>query len=733
MRKFAKLLSIVAAVAMLGSAGTANADLQARGVVSPLNGYPAWYQDFNGLALSLCLDQTPFVAPALGPTACVLTPDFDPDPAAAIFRTIPGGPFLPITTNPAQIADNTFPDESFYFMASTSGVSLGGGIDVILYEAAIEGGFAAAVVNGGQAVFSRIRVRANVTQTGTYTMTHPYGVETFVVNAIDPGAPEINFTNDVPGLVPGAFDTAVTPTIGFGPPFVGPRFLTRADGTFFIHPVTGDRYIGDNATPVAVTGGLNGINSVTIDGPAGTFLSNTFVLMGKVVGMEITAPAGGNDFGVFKLNNASPAKTYTVTNFTGLPATIAPLTSSSPEFSFPALADTCSNATLAATGAGSTCTFDVVFTPVATAASTGTITVSTANAPNATVTVTGTGDGIAPTLTVGPNFFTNALSATISGTATDNLLVHDVNVSLGGVIQGTSTVTDGNWSFVASGFTLNSPNVFTVAAVDAALPAPGNTTTLPITITHDSILPAVSVTTPVAASLINDPTPTLNFTASDTNLDLEALIVQVDGATVPALTGQPLALLTDGPHTVTVDGSDLAGNHTIVTNSFTVDATPPAITVVSPKIINARQGQASPALTVTVNDANPVPANTVVTLDGTDVTALATLGPFTAGSAHTLVVNATDGAGNLSTTTLPFTVVFSDGRISSLGAADPAIADALLALRHAVSLITLDADQFAHGDVAPLDVNGIPNPNGVVDVADALIILRRVVGLITTF
>jgi hypothetical protein len=82
---------------------------------------------------------------------------------------------------------------------------------------------------------------------------------------------------------------------------------------------------------------------------------------------------------------------------------------------------------------------------------------------------------------------------------------------------------------------------------------------------------------------------------------------------------------------------------------------------------------------------------------------------------------------------LPFTIVFADGRIVSLGALEPGIADALAALRHIVQLITLDADQFAHADVAPLDVNGIPNPNGTVDIADALTILRRIVGLITTF
>jgi hypothetical protein len=186
---------------------------------------------------------------------------------------------------------------------------------------------------------------------------------------------------------------------------------------------------------------------------------------------------------------------------------------------------------------------------------------------------------------------------------------------------------------------------------------------------------------------------------------------------------------------VAVDASDGAGTHTIVTNSITVDATAPAITVVSPKIFFARSGQTNPALTITVADANPAPASTVVTLDGVVVTAQPTLGPFTAGSAHTLVVTAADGAGNTATTgPLAFTIVLSDGRIVAVSPADPGVADALLALKHAVGILPLlVGDQFAHGDVAPLDANGVPQPNGVIDVADALIILKRVVGLITTF
>ena len=60
MRKFSKVLFIVAVLVMLGKGGAANADLLALGSVNPATGYPFWYQDNNGLALSLCLDQNGF-------------------------------------------------------------------------------------------------------------------------------------------------------------------------------------------------------------------------------------------------------------------------------------------------------------------------------------------------------------------------------------------------------------------------------------------------------------------------------------------------------------------------------------------------------------------------------------------------------------------------------------------------------------------------------------------------
>jgi len=51
-------------------------------------------------------------------------------------------------------------------------------------------------------------------------------------------------------------------------------------------------------------------------------------------------------------------------------------------------------------------------------------------------------------------------------------------------------------------------------------------------------------------------------------------------------------------------------------------------------------------------------------------------------------------------------------------------------LRIVVGLVTPTLDDFSHGDVAPLNY-GVPAPDGSIDLLDALVILRRVVGLVS--
>lgn len=58
------------------------------------------------------------------------------------------------------------------------------------------------------------------------------------------------------------------------------------------------------------------------------------------------------------------------------------------------------------------------------------------------------------------------------------------------------------------------------------------------------------------------------------------------------------------------------------------------------------------------------------------------------------------------------------------------IADAFRALKIAVGLIAPSVSDLAHGDVAPL-VNGKPQPDGSIDIGDAVVILRKAIGILS--
>jgi hypothetical protein len=71
-------------------------------------------------------------------------------------------------------------------------------------------------------------------------------------------------------------------------------------------------------------------------------------------------------------------------------------------------------------------------------------------------------------------------------------------------------------------------------------------------------------------------------------------------------------------------------------------------------------------------------------------------------------------------------VVMADGKLNGSGAVDGT--DALKALRIAAGIDPLAASDLAHGDVAPL-ANGQRHPDGKIDLADVVAILRKVVNL----
>lgn len=709
-KTFSLCMAAALCVALTLSAGTANATLQARSQQLDAAGLPFWYQDITGAAAQPCVG-----------VFCGLV--------------VPNGTFN--GTFPVSFPGN-YPEEFFYWSAQSAFFPVGTFTADVLMALEIvfvdgNGNLVGPTAPGAKpSPFQRLNITVAPPQggqlpaTGTLTAVGPWGTSTFDI-AAECGAPQNNKKCQIKRDLP----TGAIPPINFDIPLGAGGFTVPNESiTTFLKqtvPPPPAGFFGDGAA----IGATSPPATVTISGTLGSGSISLWTITGQTTGLDI-APAGAQDFGVWKVGATStPVKTFTITNLTGS-VTAVPVITPPPGYTLSA--NTCT-AGLNAVAPGNTCTFDVAFAPLANAVASGNITILATPAPTATIPVTGTGDSLAPVLTLDPVVpVTKLTTQTISGSVSDNVSVASVQVSVNGVSQGTATITPGNpastWTKSITLPNTNAGNSISVTATDTAQPGGNVSGAQTATITNDTINPVVSVSVPVNGSLINNKTPALNFNVNDANLAFTT--VSVDNAVVtpaPATLG-PLA---DGLHTVKVDAGDAAGNAGTASTSFTVDATGPVFNVTSPAA--GKIGSASPLFTFTVTEPHPATPNPmVVKVDGAVVAKVSgdTLGPFAPG-AHTLQIDSADTLGNTATKVVNFTVVLADGSMTSLGALPASISDALLALRVAVGLdttITPGSDAFMHGDVAPL-VNGVPNPDGKIDISDALTILRKVVGIIT--
>jgi hypothetical protein len=106
--------------------------------------------------------------------------------------------------------------------------------------------------------------------------------------------------------------------------------------------------------------------------------------------------------------------------------------------------------------------------------------------------------------------------------------------------------------------------------------------------------------------------------------------------------------------------------------------------------------------------------------------------PLAGAAVHSAGLSAAvrDRAGNpLEPTSWSFTTLPDGLLVGSSGL--PGVADALQALRISVGLVQPSAEQALRGDVAPLGGDGLPHPDGQINLLDALTILRRSLGLVS--
>ncbi|ANH98852.1 hypothetical protein A8L59_15985 [Pseudomonas koreensis] len=227
--------------------------------------FPMWYQDSNQLSMELCQSRAASsrVAASTPPAyMCTLLPE----------------PGIFDDSLPMVFPDN-WPPEAFWFLAETTIPNNGAGFGMDAYVAGIEAAFASEnPTDGDQQSFARIRIRVNVPVAGTYTITHPYGVET--VNVTTPGRRAINITKDIGIGAPGDFSGTLNGAIG--------PFLRSINGPYTeVNPDTGgvETFVGDPNLTEAVTGSPFDTNFVRIVGPsgAGTIQTNLFTVAGKVL------------------------------------------------------------------------------------------------------------------------------------------------------------------------------------------------------------------------------------------------------------------------------------------------------------------------------------------------------------------------------------------------------------------------------------------------------------------
>lgn len=187
--------------------------------------------------------------------------------------------------------------------------------------------------------------------------------------------------------------------------------------------------------------------------------------------------------------------------------------------------------------------------------------------------------------------------------------------------------------------------------------------------------------------------------------------------------------LVAGTNTITVSATDSVGNVTTATGSILLDTVAPSLSinaVATPTAVSTQllSGTVESGITPIVLIGS---AATVGPVAVTGSTWSATLTGLAAG-ANLITVIAVDSAGNATIKTASITFSVADGDIVVTGVVD--IVDALKALRIAAGLDTATALELLHGDVAPL-VNGIPTQNNTIDIADALLILKKAVGMAT--
>lgn len=303
---------ILATAMLTAMAFTAHAACPANGAtpfyaspVDPANGFAEYVEDSQGLALALCLN----------PNFCF----FDP--------VVPGNTFSELIG---------FGAEGFWWLGEAT-LTTAGGVDAVIVMGAEAAFNTEDPGPGEQFPFTRLRIRVDIAIPGIYTVTHPFGQETYVLpNA---GTRVINDSFDIEFMPNAVNQGRVAPWLTWDT-FPGDSALDiNNDGV--------DEFIGISGVAHAVKGApcgnnffrisavaLDGVTPIAIDpddqdgdGDTSSITENLFSIQGRVFPGNVETPlsVGGvtysrNAGGITRLNLHATAPTTATVGYDTTPA-----------------------------------------------------------------------------------------------------------------------------------------------------------------------------------------------------------------------------------------------------------------------------------------------------------------------------------------------------------------------------------------------------------------------------
>lgn len=320
--------------------------------------------------------------------------------------------------------------------------------------------------------------------------------------------------------------------------------------------------------------------------------------------------------------------------------------------------------------------------------------------------------------------FTSDQDLNVSGTVTDNGTLAGLRVN------GTAVPVREDGTFSSLVVLTPGTNRITVTATDAA----NNRAEATRSITLDRAAPAFVITAPAD----NSATAHNLLAVSGTMRESGTVSVALNDGTpqLASLSGREFTstvILRPGQNTIVVTATDI-GRYRSASQKRTIvyDDGKPSVSITSPASDSSMgkhdislQGRVTDSLTVATAEITVDGITTPLPLDVTG--AFNTTAAFGAEGLHTITVTATNAAGESSGAQRNIEYIMF-GDVNASDTVD--LADALLALSHVsgTRLITEPAE-FRRCDVAPLGQDGTPRPDGLIDIGDVVVILRRVVGL----